>query len=128
MVKTNKTYRKRKGGMQSGNPHTTAPAAPAAPAAPPAAPTSAPTRVPSPTPPASPTKKSLFGRMTGMKLPGIPKLTLPKFTMGNIFTRRTGGGRRKGRKGKRKTKRKGGARRSRKKNKNGCTGTPKYKR
>ena len=69
----------------------------------------------------APAKKGPFGI-------SMPKLTFPNFTgkFPSFFTRRTVGGRRKGRKGKRKTKRKGGARRSRKKNKGSCG--PKYKR
>ena len=119
MVKTKKTYRKRKGGMQH-----QAPPPPGANTAP----TSDPNNVHSATSsPASSPKKGPFGI-------SMPNLTFPKFTMvkfPSFFTRRTVGGRRKGRKGKRKTKRKGGARRSRKKNKNGCDGNPqrtKYKR
>ena len=84
---------------------------------------------PTVTPPApapAPAKKGPFGI-------SMPKLTFPNFTgkFPSFFTRRTVGGRRKGRKGKRKTKRKGGARRSRKKNKdhcNGNSGSNKYKR
>lgn len=109
MVKTKRSYRKRKGGTQEPRHHDTVPA-PSGPSA-------------NPTPSPAPAKKGPFGI-------SMPKLTFPNFTgkFPSFFTRRTVGGRRKGRKGKRKTKRKGGARRSRKKNKGSCTDPPKYKR
>jgi hypothetical protein len=105
MVKTKRSYRKRKGGMQQEGSSSA-----------PSVPSDTPSVANPTSPPASSPKKGPFGI-------SMPKLTLPNFTMGKFprfFTKRTGGGRRKGRKGKRKTKRKGGARRSRKKNKGSC--------
>tara|TARA_B100001057_G_scaffold481274_1_gene555129 strand:- start:158 stop:520 length:363 start_codon:yes stop_codon:yes gene_type:complete len=120
MVKTKKTYRKRKGGTQHPSPHS-----PGANTAPTSATTSAPTNVHSATSSPAPGKKGLFG----ISMPKLPNFTMGKLS--SFFTRRKVGGRRKGRKGKRKTKRKGGARRSRKKNKDHCkgnSGSNKYKR